>query len=236
MLIDKIEELNSKLYRAFGDLKEHAGHLGDKKTEVVGNYLMELYERDFELIRGTLTETDVEIGNLKNARTKALMGVKAEEKKLEQEEQIQADVIEEQFAIRRAQLVPADLPKRWWQRFARPNKAKELAVNEAILEVRDYFGEREARLRVKAEQQAGEVSSQAEAIYGELLSLFKKPRFRGVKAEVKRAEWIEALHKKAETIAVAISRRESAEKAINQEEPATDEPEQEPGGEETDPE
>ncbi len=53
----------------------------------------------------------------------------------------------------RAQIMPADKPKRWWQRYARPNYAKKLMQEDVMLDVSKYFAARREEIQKKANEQ-----------------------------------------------------------------------------------
>lgn len=57
MLIDKIKELDDKLYEAFGELHENKSFLLGHENDVA-ECLIELYKLDYAIIRGTLFEED----------------------------------------------------------------------------------------------------------------------------------------------------------------------------------
>lgn len=167
MLIDRIKELNDSLYRALGELAENRSHVNEEAhlTEIENN-IFELYKMDYALIRGSLAGIDNQVLEL---------GLK--KYKTDCEYEIQKAIVTELSAEKKSILVPADLPKRWWQRRARPNTAKILAERELDIDVSEYYDGREKEIELRELRYAEERGEERiEQIYNLLWSGVTIPR------------------------------------------------------------
>ncbi|MDE6597251.1 MAG: hypothetical protein K2K60_01255 [Clostridia bacterium] len=110
MLIDKIDELNKALYKAFGELHENKGHINKPEhQEGIANNIYALYMLDYKLIRGTLTEED----------------------KLADELDIQELVRKNEITRRKKELAP-EKKRRWWAPWTyKTNRAEDLLARES---------------------------------------------------------------------------------------------------------
>lgn len=167
MLIDRIKELNDSLYRALGEFAENASHIKEEANlKVVENNIFELYKMDYALIRGSLAGIDNQVLEL---------GLK--KYKTDCEYEIQKAIVTELSAEKKSILVPADLPKRWWQRRARPNTAKILAERELDIDVSEYYDGREKEIELRELRYAEERGEERiEQIYNLLWSGVTIPR------------------------------------------------------------
>ncbi len=239
MLIDKIEELDRALYKAFGDLHENKSHLCGNEQEVAER-LIAVYKRDYELLNAEeFIDVDKKIEELKIKRSKELEAVKLERErlsaeiererailfeqlamqrdkeleavkleheklmaeiagertKIEQELETLNTVIKEEWKVKREEMTPKDLPKKWWQRHARPNYAKELAEKAADIELDEYFDEREQAIKDKDEGR-----KDFKALLEEILPQPKLPH--------RRKKW----RKQLEALALIFGRKELTRK------------------------
>lgn len=110
MLIDKIDELNKELYKAFGELHENKGHINNPEhQEGIANNIYALYMLDFKLIRGTLTDED----------------------KLADELDIMEQVRKNEIIRRKEELTPF-CKRRWWAPWTyKTNRAEDLLARES---------------------------------------------------------------------------------------------------------
>ena len=89
------------------------------------------------------TRGDKELKELKLERKRINAELKLQDDKLDYETELQCRIAAAKAELLMSELVPADLPKRWWQRRPRPNYAKQLMLRELATEIGDYFAERE---------------------------------------------------------------------------------------------
>lgn len=152
---EKITELNDAYYKAFSELKDSFEYLPPDQYKKMCEVLHREYVREYELLDGEMgiatdkqierlhIKRDEEIEKIRLEHVKLTADIAAERKALESEIDINRRIAEAKAAIKENEVVPADLPRRWWQRRARPNRAKQLALRESYLDIANYFAQLE---------------------------------------------------------------------------------------------
>ncbi len=169
MLIDKIDELNKTLYKAFGELHENKGHINNPEhQEGIANNIYALYMLDYKLIRGTLTDKD----------------------KLADELDIREQVRKNEITRRKKELTP-EKKRRWWACWTfKTNRAEDLLARES---------EANADLLLNTREQAIEkLEAIVEAADKETTSALKRSS-RKERREQKRQERLEQKEQKRAT-------------------------------------
>lgn len=92
------------------------------------------------------TRCDKELKELQLERRRINAELKLQSDKFDYECELQSRIAAAKAELLMNELVPADLPKRWWQRRARPNYAKKLMLRELSVEIDDYFTDREREI------------------------------------------------------------------------------------------
>lgn len=126
------------------------------------------------------------IKELNLERDKVLSDIEEQRFKQAQELDLQKTVAKAENDIKRETVVPQDLPRRRWQRYARPNYAKELVKRIAEIEIDNYYDKRESEL--------AQLESTPESYIGDLLSALPEPR--GKRAREKWQTEIDKLERK----------------------------------------
>lgn len=133
---------------------------------------------------------------------------------LRTEAQIQRDTAIESLKVKAAEMIPGDEPKRWWQRWARPNYAKTLAYQKAQIELAGYFAERESEIELLSARNSGADDALAVAlktqIYDALADVQKRPR--GKKKREKLQERADKLYKALKCL-IDVQAQEERQKA-----------------------
>lgn len=129
---------------------------------------------------------------------------------LKKEAEIQRDTAIECLNVKAEEMIPGDLPKRWWQRWARPNQAKELAYKKTDLELAGYFAEREGEIELLSAKNSGadDVLAVAlkEQIYEALAGVRKMPR-----SKKKREKYEKKIQKQTDELYMAFKRLTEAQ-------------------------
>lgn len=154
-LTKKLDSLNEEYYKKFWGLEQNRDAVPAPAFKYIQEVLYKQYVRDYELLMGEYgIETDKQIEELKIKRDKVLGKITLQyekqaaalaraKDKLEKESALAAAIANAEHKMKLTQVVPDDLPKHWWQRWARPNYAKVLAQREVDIDVQEYFGEKE---------------------------------------------------------------------------------------------
>ena len=153
---------NSNLYeeyiKKFDQLKEGESVLTPEAYLAMAANLLKEYNRDYAKNDGddgiesdkqveTLgTRSDKELKELKLERKRINAELKLQSDKLDYETELQSKIAAAKAELLMSELVPADLPKRWWQRRPRPNYAKQLMLRELAVQIDDYFTDREQEI------------------------------------------------------------------------------------------
>lgn len=165
-LTQKLDELHDAYYRRFWKLEQNSDALPAPAVKFMQDVLYKQYVRDYELLMGEYgIETDKKIEELKIERDKEIEAVKLEHEKLtagieekrtaqNNEISLAAAVADKEHKMKLDEVVPDDLPKRWWQRKPRPNYAKRLAMQEVGIIVEDYFAKREQEIAMLEDRPA----------------------------------------------------------------------------------
>ena len=176
---EKIEKLNEEYFRLFWRCENNKKGLSKEHYEKVQEVLSKQYIREYELLDNTEgLKLDKQIAELSLQREKQTTEIYIQQQTAAAEQQIKKDV-----------LIPADLPLRWWQRRARPNYAKQLAAEEAQIDIDKYFEMREDKL---AKLQQAETATR---IYETLSAGLTMPR-----SKRKRRVLEEQLHELAQVL------------------------------------
>lgn len=122
----------------------------DKLTEEINTQRTEQLEaikleRD-KLIEELNTERTRELEELKLERARLDAEIAEKRYKIKCEKELLEKFYDAEYEEKAARVVPADLPKRWWQRWARPNEAKKLVLKAASLDIYNYYDERKTEL------------------------------------------------------------------------------------------
>lgn len=118
MLIDRIKELNDTLYKAFAELHTNDQLINNPKHKAgIADKIYELYELDYKLIRGEMTEED----------------------KRADEIEIEREARKEELKRRKAILTPLCERRRilFWK--YRTNRAEDLYEGEACLKAEKFL-------------------------------------------------------------------------------------------------
>lgn len=150
---------NSNLYeeyiKKFDMLKEGESVLTPEAYLAMAANLLKEYNRDYAKNDGDDgiesdkqvellgTRCDKELKELKLERRRINAELKLQSDKLDYETELQSRIAAAKAELLMSELVPADLPKRWWQRRPRPNYAKQLMLRELAVQINDYFTDRE---------------------------------------------------------------------------------------------
>lgn len=106
-----------------------------------------------------LEEIEVEhtkaVKEIKLTKAKLLGDIEAQRFKQDEELKLLKAVVTAENAVKRATVIPADLPQRWWQRYARPNYAKQLVQRVAEMDIDVYYDGREAEIIRREAAEAG---------------------------------------------------------------------------------
>lgn len=227
--VEKLDRLNQEYYKRFWELKDNKTALSAEQYHKMEEILHKHYMREYELLDGeTGIETDKQIERLKMQRDseleaislqherqlsdierekealrlerqKQLSEIRREEDALHMDLELAHDIAVQKNLLKREAVLPGELPKRWWQRHARPNRAKVLALQEVNIRVAEYFAEREDEL----EQLAGNAAETEEL----LSTLIPCPRGRRARRqwrqsiEAAAAELEHRLHHRVEAAA-----------------------------------
>lgn len=208
----KLDALNKEYYKRFWELSENSDAITNPETVIfMREALHKQYVRDYELLVGEQgIETDRKIEKLKIERDEQIEVIKLEHEKVmaeieskrtEQNNKIQlaCAVADKEYELEYLSVIPDDLPKRWWQRWARPNDAKILSQQKVDIMVDKYFTERVDEInRLQGKPQAEVLEILFQSI----------PKPRGRRA---RRQWEECIIK----IADKLKRREEAAARIN---------------------
>ncbi len=213
-LTQKLDGLNDEYYKRFYKLDENRDALAPV-IKYMEEALSKQYMRDYELLMGEYgIETDKQIEELKIRRDKALGKITLQyekqaaataraKDKLDKESALAAAVANAEHKMKLDKIVPGDLPKRWWQRYARPNYAKVLAMREVDIEVKEYLGEKENSI--------AELENRPAAI--EELLKEKLPCPRGRRA---RKRWEEEIATTAEILERKFRQREQLQEELDE--------------------
>ena len=144
---------NSNLYeeyiKKFDQLKEGESVLTPEAYIAMAANLLKEYNRDYAKNDGddgiesdkqveTLgTRSDKELKELKLERKRINAELKLQSDKLDYDTELQSKIAAAKAELLMSELVPADLPKRWWQRRPPPNYAKQLMLRELAVETND---------------------------------------------------------------------------------------------------
>ena len=144
--------------KKFDTLKQGESVLTPEAYSAMAENLLKEYNREYSLNDGdeglisdkkveTLgTQCDKELRELKLKHKRINAELKLQSDKLDYETELQSKIAAAKAELLMNELVPADLPKRWWQRRARPNYAKKLMLRELSVEINDYFTDREQEI------------------------------------------------------------------------------------------
>lgn len=129
------------------------------------------------------TQYDKELKELKLEHRRINAALKLKSDKLDYETELQSRIAAAKAEMLMNELVPADLPKRWWQRTPRPNYAKQLMLRELSVEIDEYFAAREQEIE------------KLEGKYADIVGLLTRilPAPKGKRAKKKHEERIQQL-------------------------------------------
>lgn len=169
--VDKqIEELEKTRIEQLEQLKLQRDRIAEELTTERENAIKGLeQEREKQLEELELEHTKA-LKELRLERERVLAEIEAQKFKQSQELELQKEVAKAENDVKRETVVPRDLPKRWWQLYARPNYGKQLVQEVAEIEIENYYDKRESEL-AKLENAAG-------SYIGELLNALPAPRRR----------------------------------------------------------
>lgn len=147
---EQTDKLNEEYIKKFGTLKENESIMTPEAYRAMADNLLKEYNRKYALLDSAGIETDKQVEELSTRYDKELKELKLEHEritaelklmsdKLHYETELQSKIAAAKAEMLMDELVPADLPKRWWQRRARPNYAKQLMLRELSVEIDDYF-------------------------------------------------------------------------------------------------
>ena len=140
------------------------------------------------------TRGDKELKELKLERKRINAELKLQSDKLDYETELQSRIAAAKAELLMSELVPADLPKRWWQRRPRPNYAKQLMLRELSVEINDYFTDREQEI----EKLEGRNADIAELLMSNLTAPKGKRARRKYEENIRKlAGYIEAMLRSA---------------------------------------
>ena len=151
---DKTAKLHEEYIKKFSELKEHAAVMTSEAYAAMAGNLLKEYTREYATMDGEEgIETDKDIEKLSTTADKELTALKLEHERLTAELKIASDRLKHETELRckveeakaellSEELVPAYLPKRWWQIRRRPNHAMLLMQRELAVEIDDYFAAR----------------------------------------------------------------------------------------------
>lgn len=192
---------NSNLYeeyiKKFDMLKEGEAVLTPEAYTAMAENLLKEYNREYAKNDGAEgidsdkqvellgTRCDKELKELKLERRRINAELKLQSDKLDYETELQSKIAAAKAELLMNELVPADLPKRWWQRRARPNYAKKLMLRELSVEIDDYFTDREREIEKLEDKYLDE------DIFGLLNAWLPAPK--GKRARKKHEERIQQL-------------------------------------------
>ncbi len=157
------------------------------------------------------TQYDKELKELKLERRRINAALKLKSDKLDYETELQSRIAAAKAEMLMNELVPADLPKRWWQRTPRPNYAKQLMLRELSVEIDEYFAAREREITQLEDKYLDD------DIFGLLNSWLPAPK--GKRAKKKHEERIQQL---------ALYIQDRLNKAAAAAQPETEQPAAEP--------
>ncbi len=153
---------------------------------------------------------------LKLTKTKLLGEIEAQRFKQEEELKLLKAVVEAENTVKRATVIPKDLPRRWWQRYARPNYAKQLVEQVAEMDIDKYYDDREAEIVQREAEEEG-VGYYITELLEEL------PRPRGRRARKKWSKGLDILKRRLLSLLP-----EEVEEEDNEEPEEEEEQQQEP--------
>lgn len=201
-------ELNTEYYQKFSELKDNFSLLPETQYNYMCEILERQYRRDYATLDGEngikrdIYTAELEAG--RKLRTKEIEERNALEQEAiehkynrqKQENKIYYDTAIKELEIKRSEIVPNDIPKRWWQfwlwfKKPRPNYAKVLATQKAGIEAESYFRERESDIELLQANSDGVPDIMVQKCLEVLDSVLPAPRRK--RARNKRNAMIEAL-------------------------------------------
>lgn len=183
---EQIEQLEKERAEKLEELKLIREKAIEEMTTTREIELKKIAHAREKLIEELELEHTKAIKELKLERDKTLSDIEAQRFKLSQELDLQKAVAKAENDIKRKTVVPQDLPRRWWQRYARPNYGKELVERAAEIEIDNYYDKRESEL-ARLENAQG-------SYIGDLLNALPAPR--GKRAREKWQTEIDKLERK----------------------------------------
>lgn len=155
---EQTDKLHEEYIKKFGTLKENQAIMTPESYLTMAANLLNEYKREYALMDGSdgiatdkhieelNTQYDSELKQLKLEHERISAELRLRSEKLGHETELQSKIAAAKAELLMSELVPADLPKRWWQRRPRPNYAKKLMLRELSVEINDYFTDREQEI------------------------------------------------------------------------------------------
>ncbi len=155
---EQTDKLHESYIKKFGTLKENQAIMTPESYLAMAANLLKEYKREYALMDGSEgidtdknieeldTRSDKELKELKLEHKRINAGLKLQSDKLDYETELQSRIAAAKAELLMSELVPADLPRRWWQRKPRPNYAKKLMLRELAVEINDYYAGREQEI------------------------------------------------------------------------------------------
>ncbi len=151
---EQTDQLHEAYIKKFSELKEHAAVMTSEAYAAMAGNLLKEYTREYATMDGEEgIETDKSIEALSTTADKELTELKLEHERLTAELKLVSARLKHEMELRSKvedikaellceELMPAYLPRRWWQLRRRPNNAMLLMQRELAVEIDDYFAAR----------------------------------------------------------------------------------------------